>query len=169
MPEKVALSELLLEIANQFNLTQMVKEPTRHNRILDIFFTSNPTLVNNSSVIPGVSDHDGIAMIDMLTKPKYNKPKPRKLYQYHKADPNGLKESVMELSQKISSNINTDSTVEEDWVEFRDGLSECMDFHIPFKFSSSRNETPWITHNIKRQLTWLRRKQRAFNHATANR
>ena len=160
--KKVALSELLLEIANQFNLTQMVKEPTRHNRILDIFFTSNPTLVNNSSVIPGVSDHDGIAMIDMLTKPKYNKPKPRKLYQYHKADLNGLKESVKELSQKISS--NADSTVEEDWVEFRDGLSECMDSHIPFKFSSSRNETPWITHNIKRQL---RRKQRAFNHARA--
>ena len=55
-------------------------------------------------------------------------------------------------------------SVSEDWVEFRDGLSECMDSHTPFKFSSSRNDTPWIAHNIKRQL---RRKQRAFNHARA--
>ena len=48
----------------------------------------------------------------------------------------------MELSQICCRRflVPVRSTVEEDWVEFRDGLSECMDSHIPFKFSSSRNE-----------------------------
>ena len=87
----VALSELLIEMANQHNLEQMVLEPTRRDRTLDLFFTSNPTSLSDVKVIPGVSDHDGIPMIDVSTKPKKNKPKPRKLYQFDKADVSGLK------------------------------------------------------------------------------
>jgi hypothetical protein len=155
-----ALCELLLDIKNQFNLDQLVKEPTREDRILDLFFTSNPTLMNNATVIPRISDHDGIPMIDMLTKPKYTKPKPRKPYQYHKANVNGLKEDVLKLSQNIVSRSN--SSVESDWCDLRDGVFQCMDQNIPSKLSSKRSMTPWITHKIKRQY---RRKQRAYNRA----
>ena len=61
------------------NLEQLVTEPTREDRILDLFRTNNPTLVQKSVIIPGVSDHDGIPMIDMLTHPKLIKSKPRKI------------------------------------------------------------------------------------------
>ncbi|XP_072020399.1 uncharacterized protein [Amphiura filiformis] len=156
----VALCELLLDIKNQFNLEQLQKEPTRDGRILDLFFTSNSTLVNSITTLPGVSDHDGIPMIDMQTKPKYNKQKPRKLYQYQKANVSGLKESIQELSQNIAS--RNDSSVEDDWCDLRDGIFQCMDQNIPTKFTSKRSRTPWINRNITRQL---RKKQRAYNHA----
>ena len=57
------LSEQLIDIANDFDLDQMVTEPTRKNNILDLFFTNNATLVEKSTLIPGLSDHEGIAMI----------------------------------------------------------------------------------------------------------
>ena len=61
----------LIDIANDFHLEQMVTEPTtRGKNILDLFFTTNSTLVDKSTVIPGISDHDGIAMISINTSSK---------------------------------------------------------------------------------------------------
>ena len=40
------------------NLVQMVSQPTRGENTLDLFLTSNYTLVNNVDVKPGISDHD---------------------------------------------------------------------------------------------------------------
>ena len=54
----------------------MVTEPTRGDNILDLFLTSNPTLVNSVRSNPGISDHDG-----MLTSPRLLKSKPRKVYK----------------------------------------------------------------------------------------
>lgn len=42
------------------NLTQVVKDPTRENHILDLFLTNNPSIVNRANVIPGISDHDAV-------------------------------------------------------------------------------------------------------------
>jgi hypothetical protein len=53
----------MIDLTNDFNFEQLVKEPTREDNILDIFLTNNPTLVVKSSVIPGLSDHDGIPML----------------------------------------------------------------------------------------------------------
>ena len=60
----------LIDIANDFNLDQMVTEPTRGSNILDLFFTTNSSLVDKSTVIPGISDHDGIALVTINTSPK---------------------------------------------------------------------------------------------------
>ena len=67
------LSKQVIEITNDFGLEQVVREPTRRNNILDFFFTSNPTRVERSSVVPGISDHDGIPIISC--KPRIRKPR----------------------------------------------------------------------------------------------
>ncbi|KAJ8042793.1 RNA-directed DNA polymerase from mobile element jockey [Holothuria leucospilota] len=86
------LSKCMLDICNEFGLDQMVSEPTRVNNILDIFLTTNPTLVDRSTLIPGISDHDGIPMIMISTRPKISsKERPRKVYSFHKADIHGIK------------------------------------------------------------------------------
>ena len=48
---------------------QMVREPTRGGNILDLFLTTNHTLVESVSIIPGLSDHD-ILRCTVNTKPK---------------------------------------------------------------------------------------------------
>ena len=50
----------LLDICNDFFLNQMNDKPTRLGSILELHITNNPSLVRNSSVAPGFSDHDGM-------------------------------------------------------------------------------------------------------------
>ena len=50
------LYDSFIETIRDFNLTQMVRKATRSGNILDLFFTTNPTLVNSVSVIPDLSD-----------------------------------------------------------------------------------------------------------------
>ena len=59
-----ALSDCMLE--------QMVTSPTRGQNILDLFFTTYPTLVDDISVIPGLSDHD-IVLAQVNVKPERTK------------------------------------------------------------------------------------------------
>ena len=51
-------SERLLEIIDEHGLTQLVKEPTRDDNILDLVLTNSVNIINNVKVIPGISDHD---------------------------------------------------------------------------------------------------------------
>ena len=62
--------DLIIETSVEYNIEQIVTEITRvhSGNILDLFFTSNSTLVNKTSVIPGLSDHD-IPMIDINVRP----------------------------------------------------------------------------------------------------
>jgi len=48
----------ITEVLNDLNLTQTVSLPTRDSNILDLFFTTNPTLVQRVSILLGLSDHD---------------------------------------------------------------------------------------------------------------
>ena len=48
----------ITEVLNDSNLTQTVFLPTRDSNILDIFFTTNPTLVQRVGILPGISNHD---------------------------------------------------------------------------------------------------------------
>ena len=58
------------EFVDEFNLTQVVEEPTRHNNILDLVFTSHPDLIEGTYVVPGMSDHSAVICdINFKTKP----------------------------------------------------------------------------------------------------
>ena len=60
-------------------------ETTRGENNLDLFFTTNPSLVKNSTVVPGDSDHD-MVVTDCELRPIYNRPKPRKTFQFSKVN-----------------------------------------------------------------------------------
>ena len=57
-------------------------EPTRGENNLDMFFTTNESLVKNSTVAPGISDHDMV----VTDWPIYNRPKPRFFFQFSEAN-----------------------------------------------------------------------------------
>ena len=75
----------LIDITSQSGLAQLHEEPTRENNLLDLIFTTNPTLAKISTNIPGISDH-AIVVTDIDTKPYYQKTNPRKSYIWAKAD-----------------------------------------------------------------------------------
>ena len=54
------ISEKMLDIVDDYNLTQMVHEPTRLENTLDLVFTTHPDLIENTYVVSGMSDHSAV-------------------------------------------------------------------------------------------------------------
>ena len=54
----------LLDITRSHNLQQVVSFPTRQQNMLDLLFTSNPTVIQTVKPLPGISDHDSIVQVD---------------------------------------------------------------------------------------------------------
>ena len=53
---------------------------------LDIYLTTNPSLVKSVAVVPGMADHERMAAIDTDIRPTYSRPKPRKMIIFSKAN-----------------------------------------------------------------------------------
>ena len=159
---KAAICRDLIDITNDYGFEQVVEGPTRGKKTLELFFITNPTLVVKSSLLPGISDHDGIPVLLLNSKPSTTKQKPRKVYLYNKADTTELKAEVLGISSDFKEKELSNTTVNELWIELRDRLKSAVDTHVPSKVVRKRNFTPWITKSIKR---WLKRKQRAYNKA----
>ena len=79
-----AVQQALIDTTSA-NLTQIHESPTREHNILDLVFTSNPTLVKSSISIPGLSDHEAI-VTDIDIKPVNSQKQRRKIYKYSKAN-----------------------------------------------------------------------------------
>ena len=88
----------MLEICNDYNLSQKVNFPTRLNNILDIFLTTEPAKVANIRPLAPISDHDLIATdlnLNVKMKPKSQ----RVIYLWNKANTDKLNK---EVSEKLS-------------------------------------------------------------------
>ena len=141
-------------------MEQVVLELTRGKNTLDLFFTTNPTLVEKVTLTPGMSDHDSIPLVIINCKPKFIKQKPRRILLYHKADLQALKNELNNWSSLFVQKDTHSCSVNELYDEFQKAIEDAMDSHIPSKTVSKKNQTPWINKRIKRLH---RRKQRAFN------
>lgn len=54
--------QLLLDITQDYVLSQMVLEPTCSDDILDLFFTNSSILIEEVQIIAGLSDHNVVAV-----------------------------------------------------------------------------------------------------------
>ena len=160
---KPGLSKEMINMVSDIGLEQMVIEPTRKGNILDLFLTTHPSLVEKSVVLPGMSDHDGIPSVVLSTKPRKIKQPPRKIYVFKRADSNSMKEDLKSLSNKIVEQADdSELTVENLWTEFKTGVTDSMNKHVPTKIVSSRNISPWMT-QAQEIKSAHKRKQRAYN------
>ena len=63
-----SIYDSFVEILDDYNPVQIVTEPTRHDNVLDLILTSDPTLVSKVDCIPGLSDYD-IVSAEVAIKP----------------------------------------------------------------------------------------------------
>ena len=134
-----ALSKKMLEIVNDFGMEQVVLEPTRGKNTLDLFFTTNPTLVEKVTMTPGMSDHDSIPLVIINCKPKFIKQKPRRIFLYHKANLQALKNELNNWSSLFVQKDTHSCSVNELYDEFQKAFEDAMDSHIPSKTVSKKN------------------------------
>ncbi|XP_072014761.1 uncharacterized protein [Amphiura filiformis] len=163
-PNPKSVCYQMIDIMNNFNLDQIVIEPTRNDSILELFFTSNATLVEKSILIPGISDHQGIPVITLNLTPKTCNRSMRKVYMYHKGDVDGMKREMKNLSTGFVDKYSNmeDICIDTLWNQFKQNLSVTVDKFIPSKIVSGQKKAPWISNKVKR---YHKRKQRAYNKA----
>ena len=74
------IQQQLADTMSSASLTQVHDQATRQSAMLDIIFTSNPSLLKNSTSIPGISDHD-MVVSDFDTKAHVSKEKPKTFFK----------------------------------------------------------------------------------------
>ncbi|XP_061174900.1 uncharacterized protein LOC133184046 [Saccostrea echinata] len=129
------MSTEYLNIPGACGVEQLVCTPTRGDKILDLFFTSNPSLVQRCKVIPGVGDHDAV-LIDSLIQPLRSKPARREIYSWDKADMTSLRRDINNFVQDFITRPFT--SVDTLWELFRDTTLSIMNRHVPHKLTRSR-------------------------------
>lgn len=156
-----AVQQTLVDITAGEMLSQVQARPTRGQNVLDLVFTSNPTLLKSSHTIPGISDHD-IVVTDFDTKPHITPPQARRRYKFHRADWAKVKKALVAASETISTMYNKGDDVTALWEFFKSSLQATVNQYIPSSVSRKRTSLPWINAPLRRML---RRKQRLFRRA----
>ena len=139
------------------NLTQTVSLPTCDSNILDLFFTTNPTLVQRVSILPDISDHD-IVQIQVNTSAKIQKQ--RSISLYKKASWDVMKQALEAYHQDmLESGKYSSLNAVQLWDDLHSTLTSLTNKFIPPKLSSTRNNLPWDNQKLKRIAT---QRERAF-------
>lgn len=135
------------ENLTNFNLEQMVKTPTRDKNILDLFLTNNPSVVHNIQTLPslGSSDHD-IVHHELNIKRGRPLQVKRKIRSYKNADWANFKNDLDQFSVKFIQQNHTDPNTS--WNCFKDEFNRLTNKYIPSRLSKSRQDLPWVTHEI---------------------
>ncbi|XP_048586171.1 uncharacterized protein LOC125568296 [Nematostella vectensis] len=144
-----------------FSLSQHVKAPTRKNNYLDLVFSSNPGLIQACHVTNGLSDHEGAVLFEVDTSPKYTPKAPHKIYQYHKADYDGLRSYLSTFGTDYMASFLL-RFVDENWAALFEGLKDALDKFVPHKMSKGKRHLPWVSPAIKRLM---RKRDRAYKKA----
>ena len=71
-PKEISNHKELINLLNDNGLTQLVTKPTRLENTLDLMKTNNPTRVNRTKILPGISDHE-VVLCELDITPKTNK------------------------------------------------------------------------------------------------
>ena len=96
-----------------YNLHQVVTSPTRENNILDLVFTNVPFLVQNASILPGLSDHDMVSVEILISPVRIRQPR-RKIF-CKKGIFDLINEDLAEYYTSISNDM-LESSVNDLWI-----------------------------------------------------
>ena len=136
----------LLNFISENNLTQLVREPTRGNNILDIVITTD-RLVQNLKIREKLGDHK---MIEYEIKiQKTHKEQQRKTYNFKLAQFEAFKE---ELSQTDFLEIFGKANAHECFMAFKNIILEGCQRYIPLKHRSVTNPS-WFNNRVKAAIS----------------
>ena len=139
----------VLNLRHLFHLTQLQREPTRENNLLDLFFTNKPTLVKSVSAVPGISDHE-IVLAYCNIKLTINKLAPCYIHQWRKADWEKLKLETISFGENFITGAAA-RTVSENYQIFKQFIQDSINKYVPKRlFKIGKNNLSWITPNIRR-------------------
>ena len=168
LPVSNCSGNLLLELANDFNLSQLVQSPTRKDvnsgaeNILDLVFSTHRSLISNLLVGEQISDHSMIGF-NVNSNLKVAVKSPRKIYIYSKGNYQAMKEEFNLFSSNYRHNANN-ASVEENWCAFKSKILMLANKHIPNKVVSDSNRPAWLNRQVKHLMNIRNRLAKKVKH-----
>ena len=150
----------LLQDTGDVNVQTNITRPSSKN-VLDLIVTSNPNIISNVRVIPGMSDHD-IVLFEINMSPKIQRKPPHRIYKFDRQDTNIIKSYLNNRAEAFLSSDPSSRSVDTNWTFFKDTITEAMSKFIPSKMSKNKQTHPWITPDITRQM---RKRDRLYRSA----
>ena len=83
------INSRFIDVCDELGLTQVVRDPTRENNILDLMLVTSPDRCVDIRVNPVISDHDAVCLT-YEGRVNINKKKPRTLFLFKRADMSSL-------------------------------------------------------------------------------
>ena len=138
----------MLEFLDDNFLTQLVKQPTRENNVLDLIIVSNDNLLNDVTVGEhlGSCDHRIVrASINTVSRITDNK---TLVPNFRRADFNSFRRAM------ASFTLPEELDVENTWTEFKNKLLTQQKKFVPYKEKRTidNSNPPWINNDIKTKL-----------------
>ena len=147
----LSTQQLLLDIIQDHGLSQMVLEPTRSDNILDLFFTSVPTLIEKIQIIPGLSDHD-VVVIQTKMRISATKQTNRRIPLYNKANWEAMRNEIEPLEGEINNLVLQTVHIDDVWRKSSDSILHVVNKYIPYKITRKRRSLPWISVQLRKQI-----------------
>ena len=152
------INSRFIDVCDELGLTQVVRDPTRENNILDLMLVTSPDRCVDIQVNPGISDHDAVCLT-FEGRVKINKKKPRTVFLFKRADMSSLKEDLkLHEQEEFIAHLGT-GDINHTWNYFKMALSEMIKKNIPQRTITQNHRLPWVTASIRR-LTRRRRRAR---------
>lgn len=149
----------LLDMANYFNMKQIITAPTRGDAVLDLVFTTHPEHAS-VQVIDQISDHHAIHCDFSLVVNKRDSTR-KEIFDYKRVDSETLDSMLREFSSTFISEFD-ERSVNENWVLFREKLLEVQSICVPTLKIAPSLHKPWFTTTIKRSI---QKKKRLYRRA----
>ena len=152
-PKAASVPRSFLNFLLKNSLSQLVTEVTRpvSNSVLDLITTTCPQLISDIDYNPSISDHLFVTF-NVNLKPKQLAKPQRKIYNFHEADIDKLKQNVNGHTQEFLGSNPISNSVDKNWEIIRNFLLESMDENVPSKMSLGKRHLSWITRDLKRQM-----------------
>ena len=131
----------LIDIIQDNFLTQLVREPTRNQNILDLVISTSPDIVDRLLVGDCFSDHRSLSF-RILCSPYVQRKSQKLLYSYSKTDWTHLKSLLSYIPWSCAF---FDDDIDYNWSCWKDLLFTAMDQCIPLCQSKRKSNAPWIT------------------------
>lgn len=152
-----------VELCLNYNLTQLVSEPTRIERnsanILDLILTNQPQSLSSITYLRQISDHRVIHADFAFTLPSRTIRK-KTITLYDKGNYQAINDGLAASLPDFELNLDKRST-NSNWLIFKEKITALANKYIPKKTIRVNCQKPWFTNSLKRQANKKKRLFRA--------
>ncbi|CAN8020649.1 unnamed protein product, partial [Ixodes persulcatus] len=140
-----------LSLSLEFNLTQLIKSPTRItmdcSAILDLLLTTLPDVFSDISCLDGLSDHKLVHLYAMFPVPT-NVTSRKVIRNYAKGNYDAINANLTVFAQDFLFDFSS-RTVEHNWLLFKNIMLDLVEKFVPIISIKTNHSAPWFNRDLK--------------------